>query len=395
AIAPIGERALSKLPAERTEEERGALEAAFVRSSLEAELHREMLDGLRASLAAIDVPSVPVMRELPSDRRRTTRIHLRGSFLTQGDEVSAAVPACWPQLPAGKSADRLAFAEWLCSRDNPRTARVLASRAFEQLFGRGLVVSSEDFGVQGERPSHPQLLDWLACDLMDSGWSWKALLRSLVLSANYRQSEVQSDADRERDPQNRWFARSARRRLSAEMLRDQALCVSGLSSRTIGGKSVMPQQPDGVWGQIYSGETWRTSEGEDRHRRSLYTMWRRTSPHPTMTTFDAPSREFCVVRRVETNTPLQALVLWNDPQFVECRDALAARAMAEASPSDEARVAFVVQQCLLRAPDEHELARLVQFVRDERALLDTADRDAIAFRRLAGIVMGLDEFVTR
>ena len=393
-IPPAGELALEKPVSERTASERAMIDAAFAVGSLVAAMLTANLAGLRAELDKLGVPLVAVLKELPPDRRRTTRIHLRGSFLSLGEPVAPAVPACWPALPPTATADRLALAKWLCSRDNPRTARVLVSRAWEQLFGRGLVASTEDFGVQGDRPSHPELLDWLACEVQDRGWSWKALLRGLVLSSTYRQGGAATGDGRERDPQNRWFARSPRLRLSAEMLRDQALSTAGLLSRGVFGPSVMPEQPDGVWGQIYSGDKWRTSDGDDRHRRSLYTLWRRTSPHPTMTTFDAPSREFCVVRRIPTNTPMQALALWNDPQFVECRDALAARVLVEAEASDEARIAWLVRRCLLREPGEQEMSRLLQFLGDERRMLDGATAEVVAFRRLVGVVMGLDEFVT-
>lgn len=350
---------------------------------------RERLAALQRDREAIAVPSVPVLKDLPPDRRRTTHVHLRGSFLSPGDVVTPDVPRCWPPLPKDASRDRLAFARWLVDAQNPRTARVLASRLFELLFGRGLVATSEDFGSQGERPSHPELLDFLACELRDDGWSIRRFLRRVVLSATYRRSSAASPIARERDPRNVWLARGPRQRLSAEMLRDQVLAVSGLLARTVGGPSVMPEQPQGIWAQIYSGEQWRTSEGEGRHRRSLYTFWRRTSPHPTMTTFDAPSREFCVVRRIATNTPLQSLVLWNDPQFVECRDALARRVLAEAA-TDEARIEQLFRRCLARTPTALESERLLRFLAEERR----AATDEVAFARVVGVVFALDEFLT-
>jgi hypothetical protein len=296
------------------------------------------------------------------------------------------------------------------SRDNPLTARVQANRFWEELFGRGLVLTSEEFGKQGEPPLHRELLDWLAADFMDGGWSVKRLLRSIVLSATYRQSSAVTRTLLERDPYNDLLARGPSFRLAGEILRDQALAVSGLLSRKVGGPSVMPPQPDGIWVQMYSGAQWLTSEGEDRHRRSLYTFWRRTSPHPAMVTLDAPSREFCVLRRVRTITPLQALVTWNDPQFVECAQALAARTLREVAGEDAARVEHMVRLALVRAPTAAESERLLQLVRDERARLAADPEGAAkvagpgdaatvieraAFALCANVLLNLDEFVTK
>ncbi len=374
---------------------------AFLAASPEAADLRLRREALRAELLSIPVPTLPVLEELPADRRRTTRVHRRGSFLDLGEVVEPSTPACWPPMADGGVRDRLAFARWLFLPQNPRTARVLANRAWESLFGTGLVVTSEDFGAQGDQPTHPQLLDWLACELRDGGWSWKRLLRTLVLSATYRQGAEASAQSRALDPQNKFCSRSPRLRLCAEMLRDQALFVSGLLSRKIGGPSVMPNQPDGVWGQIYSSDRWVTSAGEDRHRRSLYTLWRRTSPHPTMTTFDAPSREFCVVRRTSTNTPLQALALWNDPQFVECQDALARRVLRERPASnDPDRIARMVELCLARVPHPDELQDLVDFVAGERQATaqsrqGSSDVEVRVFAALAAVLMIAEEFVVR
>ena len=362
---------------------------------------------LEAEFDAQQGPAVPVLRELPADRRRTTRIHRRGSFLDQGDVVTPGVPAVFPPLPAGVAADRLAFARWLMAPDNPLTARVLANRLFAELFGQGLVSTLEDFGTQGDLPSHPELLDWLAREFADGGWSLRQLLRTLVLSATYGQSSAIDERARELDPTNRWLARGPAVRLSAETLRDQALAVAGLLTPTIGGPSVMPPQPDGVWLQIYSGERWREASGPDRYRRALYTLWRRTSPHPAMLVFDAMSREACVLRRQRTNTPLQALVLWNEPCFREAAVALAADVLRELPQADDAaRVAALWRRCLLRAPSAAESTRLLQLLADERARAATAveasvgggrggDDDAFVWSLLAGVVLSLDEFVTK
>ncbi len=362
------------------------------------------------TVTADAAPAVPVMQELPEDKRRTTRIHRRGSFLDQGDAVLPNTPAVWPTLPADAPRNRLGLARWLMSRDNPRTARVLANRLWSELFGQGLVTTLEDFGSQGERPSHPELLDWLACELRDSGWSMRALLRTIVLSQTYALSSVVTPAARELDPDNRWLSRGPAFRLSGETLRDQALFVSGLLHERLGGPSVMPPQPDGIWMQIYSGERWVAAQDDDRHRRSLYTFWRRTSPHPQFLVFDAMSREACVLRRQRTNTPLQALVLWNDPQFFEAAQALGDLAMfAEPESGDEAKVAWLWRRCLLRAPTQTECDRLVTLLRDERQRLST-DRDAArqlagerqeltaeaaAWTVVASVMLGLDEFVTK
>lgn len=359
----------------------------------EVAARRQDLDARRAAIA---VPLVPVLQELPADQRRTTRLLRRGSFLTPGEPVTAGVPACWPALPADAPPDRLAFARWLVAAANPLTARVQVNRVWEQLFGRGLVSTGEDFGRQGEPPTHGELLDWLACEFRDGGWSWRRLLRQIALSATYRQSAAADAAARERDPDNVWLARGASFRLAGEVLRDQALAVSGLLVQRVGGPSVMPSQPDGVWGQIYSGEAWRTSDGADGHRRSLYTLWRRTSPHPAMTTFDAPSREFCVVRRVRTNTPLQALVRWNDPQFTACAAALAA-AVRTWPGDDDARLEQLFARCLVRSPQPAEVARLRVLLDDERQRADgdAAAREHTAWSRCASVLMHVDEFVAR
>ena len=365
---------------------------------------------LEAEFDAQRGPQVPVLRELPADRRRTTRIHRRGSFLDQGDVVTPGVPAVFPPLPASAAADRLAFARWLMAPDNPLTARVLANRVFAELFGQGLVPTLEDFGTQGDLPSHPELLDWLAREFADNGWSLRGLLRTLVLSATYGQSSALDERARELDPTNRWLARGPAVRLSAEALRDQALAVAGLLTPTVGGPSVMPPQPDGVWLQIYSGERWNDASGPDRYRRALYTFWRRTSPHPAMLVFDAMSREACVLRRQRTNTPLQALVLWNEPCFREAAEGLAAAVQRELPQADDAaRVRALWQRCLLRAPSAAESARLLQLLADERARGRAAaeasagggrggnggDDDAFAWSVLAGVVLSLDEFVTK
>ena len=264
----------------------------------------------------------PILRELPAGKRRRTHVHVRGSFLSKGCRGRAGSAVGAAPVARGEVVDRLSVARWLVSTDNPLVARVTVNRAWEQLFGRGLVVSSEDFGNQGTPPTHPRLLDHLAATWMEQGWDMKRLLAQIVTSATYRQSSAVSPELLERDRFNRWLARGPRFRLSAEMIRDQALAVSGLLSRKMYGPSVRPPRPSLGLRAAFGGSTdWKASAGEDRYRRGLYTSWRRTTPYPSMTTFDAPSREFCTVRRIPTNTPLQALVTLNDPVFVEAAQA--------------------------------------------------------------------------
>ncbi|MDB4727260.1 DUF1553 domain-containing protein [Saprospiraceae bacterium] len=265
----------------------------------------------------------PIMKEKSAAFARKTQVFERGNFLTKGKKVKPNVPDELPSLPKNEPANRLAFAKWLVSKENPLTARVIVNRFWEQIFGTGLVETLEDFGTQGMKPSHPELLDYLALRFMNEHkWSVKALLKEIMLSATYRQSSESTALKLEKDPYNLLLSRGARYRLSAEQIRDQALVVSGLLHDTIGGKSVMPPQPEGIWQSVYSGEKWVTPNDHSRYRRGLYTFWKRTSPYPSMMSFDSPSREVCVSRRIRTNTPLQALVTMNDPVFVEAAQAL-------------------------------------------------------------------------
>ncbi len=265
----------------------------------------------------------PVMKNKIPGFIRTSQVFDRGNWLTPRDTVHAELPQTLEPELGAIPPDRLAFAQWLVSQENPLTARVIVNRLWEQLFGTGIVLTVEDFGTQAEAATHPELLDYLALQLMNEHqWSIKALLKEIVLSASYQQSSQVTKKKLELDPYNRLLSRGARFRLSAEQIRDQALAVSGLLDRTLGGKSVMPPQPEGIWQVIYSNAKWETGD-HDRHRRGLYTYWKRTAPYPSMVSFDSPSREFCVSRRIRTNTPLQALVTMNDPAFLEAAEALA------------------------------------------------------------------------
>jgi mono/diheme cytochrome c family protein len=309
--------------------------------------------------------TVPVMRELPPGQRRVTKLQYRGNFLDTGEVVTEGVPAAFPPLTADGPPNRLALAKWLVSPDNPLTPRVLANRFWEQVFGIGLVRTSEEFGSQGELPSDPELLDWLACEFRDD-WDVKRFLKLLVTSAAYRQWSRVTPELLEKDPDNRLLSRGPRFRLPAETVRDQALFVGGLLSPKMYGPSVKPPQPafglNAAFGRTLD---WQTSPGEDKYRRGLYTEWRRTNPYPSMTTFDAPSREACTLRRARTNTPLQALVTLNDPVYVEAAQALARRlATAEGATAD--KLAYGFRRCVARPPSEKELGVLVKLYEEVR-----------------------------
>ena len=267
--------------------------------------------------------NLPIMTELKEENKRETHVFLRGNRLDLGDLVQSDVPDLFPDLPEGVPANRLGMAKWIVDQNNPLTSRVMVNRFWARLFGKGIVETEEDFGSQGSPPTHPELLDWLALQFQKNlNWDMKALLKLIVTSATYKQSSLVSKELLEKDPANYLLARGARVRLTAEQVRDQTLHVSGLLSDHMFGKSVMPYQPAGVWQTVYSGSKWIESEGEDAYRRALYTYWRRTSPYPSMISFDSPSREVCVIRRISTNTPLQALVTLNDPVYIEAANAL-------------------------------------------------------------------------
>jgi hypothetical protein len=361
-------------------------------------------------------PKLPIMVELPADKRRQTFVMNKGSFLSPGEKVEPGLPAAFHPLPPGASMNRLGVAQWLVSPDNPLTARVAVNRFWAQLFGVGLVRTEEDFGSQGELPSHPELLDWLAVEFMRDGWDTKALLRMIVTSATYRQSSKLTPEIIQRDPNNRLLTRGPRFRLEAEMVRDQSLALSGLLSRKIGGPSVYPPQPEGLWQAAFNGQrTWPTSQGEDRHRRGLYTFWRRTIPYPSMATFDAPSRETCTVRRVRTNTPLQAFVTMNDPVYVECSQALARRILTEGGPTQEERARFALKLVLAHPPREDQVKEVLALHQSElehyRSKIEDAKKlatdplgplpagieatEAAAWTVVANVLLNLDGVLTK
>ncbi len=358
-------------------------------------------------------PTVLVMQELPEPR--ATHVLERGSFLAPGEEVVPGVPAVMGALSPDSPPNRLGLARWLTSGQHPLTARVTVNRLWSQVFGRGLVRTEGDFGTKGEAPTHPKLLDWLACELVEGGWSIKDALRTLVTSATYRQSSRVTDEALGLDPSNLWLARGARYRVEAEMVRDVALACSGLLTTQLGGPSVFPPQPDGVWNSTYSGERWMSATDSDRFRRGLYTYWRRTAPYPTFMAFDAPSRELACTRRDASNTPLQALALLNDPAFVEAAVALATRMMREAGATPGERASHGFRLCTAREPDEHELAVLLDLFETERARFGAQPESARALLQLpfeldqqglapaelaawavvANVLLNLDETITR
>ncbi|GAB5521264.1 MAG: hypothetical protein RhofKO_35150 [Rhodothermales bacterium] len=301
----------------------------------------------------------PILRERPAEESRTTHRFERGNWLTPVEVVPVGVPHALGDLPKNAPQNRLGVAQWLVDDDNPLTARVIVNRYWAQFFGQGLVETLEDFGTQGAAPSHPALLDYLAYTFMhEDDWHLKALFKRIVTSSTYRQSTAASPEKHAADPFNVWLSRGPRMRLSAEQIRDQALAIGGLLSDETHGKSVMPPQPEGIWNSPYNGAQWTESTDGDQYRRGLYTYWKRTSPYPSMLTFDAPTREVCVSRRVPTNTPLQALVTLNDPVFTEAAQGLASRMLLEADADLNAQLRHGYRLALQREPDAVTLADL-------------------------------------
>ncbi len=339
---------------------------------------REDLEPLEAELGAIAssleelvamIPTSLVMRE--REEPRMSYVLDRGQYDARGDEAPRATPTSLPPMDGSLPRDRLGLARWLVDPAHPLTSRVAVNRLWQQLFGTGLVRTSEDFGNQGEHPSHPELLDWLALRFVEDGWDVKSMMRRLMTSSTYRQSSSATEELLLLDPENRLLARGPRFRLDGETIRDQALAVSGLLVERIGGPPVKPPQPDGLWKTVaYVGsntDTFVADEAhEEVHRRSLYTFFKRTSPPPQLAVFDAPSREACRARRERTNTPLQALLLLNDPQFVEAARYLALRGIMEGGESLEARASHVFELCTARQPDAEDLADLLGVYRAQR-----------------------------
>jgi mono/diheme cytochrome c family protein len=372
-----------------------------------------------AAPAAPRAPTTLVMKEL--SRPRETRVFLRGDFRSPGERVSPGAPAVLsplkmtPVAHAPGSPNRLDLARWLVSPENPLSARVTVNRWWAELFGRGLVATPEDFGLRGEPPTHPDLLDWLACEFMDSGWSMKHLLRTIVTTGTYRQSSRVTPDLLARDPDNKLLARGPRFRLDAEAVRDNALALAGLLSYKAFGPPVMPPQQDGVWGKVGGAPVkYTVSPGEDRYRRGIYVVWKRATPYPSFAAFDATARLTCTVKRARTNTPLQALTLLNDPVYIEAALALAKRAVTEA-PAARAddRIRHAFRLCLARPPRESEV-RILRELFDRqlesarqapdkaKTLIGTFTRpdecsaeEFVAWYSVAAALLNLDETITK
>jgi hypothetical protein len=409
---PAKSRTLLAVPElDRTTQQKRTIADAYRAAAPSLKGARDRLREARKELEDLGIVSTLIMGEQPGFERPSAPIRLRGSFLSPGETVYADVPAALSPLPANDMPNRLGLARWLVSPENPLTARVAMNRIWEQYFGRGIVETSEDFGTQGLPPSHPELLDWLATEFMARKWSMKAMHRLIVTSAAYRQSSNATPELLERDPYNRLLARGPRFRMEAEMIRDVTLAASGLLSRKIGGPSVFPFQPDGIWDLPYNDETWVESKGEDRYRRGLYTFVRRTAPYPSMLTFDAPSREFCTVRRVRTNTPLQALTTLNDPAFFAAAKAMAVRILKEAPPDERSRVEHGFRLCVARKPTPAETDRLLSWWNTERQSYEkrpaeaaqlaahrpdaATDAEFAAWTVLSNVLLNLDETLTK
>ncbi|MCS6923977.1 MAG: DUF1549 and DUF1553 domain-containing protein, partial [Fimbriimonadales bacterium] len=353
-----------------------------------------------------EIPTTLVMEDNPQTGPLKAQVRIRGEFTNPGEEVEAGTPAVLHPFPPDQPRNRLGLARWLVARENPLTARVQVNRMWEACFGRGLVETSDNFGTQGAFPTHPELLDWLAVEFMERGWSMKHIYRLIVTSSTYRQSSRVTPELLQRDPKNSLYARAPRYRLEAELIRDNALAIGGLLSRKIGGPSVFPPQPEGVWDIPYNADRWITSEGEDRYRRGIYTFWRRSAPYPSFVAFDANSREVCTAARPRTNTPLQALVLLNDPVYIEAAQGLAKRMQRAARGSVERGIEYGFRCCTARRPQPQELSRLralfermrTRYQADPdatRKLTGDDDPTLAAWTMVAHVMLNLDETITK
>lgn len=367
------------------------------------------LKKLEKQLEKIPTVDTPVMAEQPAYEVRKTLEFERGNFLTKvGPVLNPDVPGIFPPLPAGEPRNRFTLARWFFSPGQPLTARTAVNRYWEELFGTGIVETLENFGSVGEEPSHPELLDWLALHFQnDLHWDMKALLREMVLSATYRQSARTTPELNERDPRNRLLARGPQQRLTAEMVRDQALMASGLLNLSMGGPPVMPPQPAGVWNSVYNDDKWIEAKGPDRYRRAIYTYIKRTAGYPSFLTFDASDHDTSLARRIPTNTPLQALVTLNDPVYAEASEALARR-MMKASTTLDQRIQFGARLVLSRELSENELATMrhlyakasgvpegARLVRASAELKGKSEKDQSAMTAVAGVLLNLDAALTR
>ena len=415
---------LSGVYGQRNKEEKEAVRDYFLTNSAPENLRREYaeLNKLKKQKSELEKAILTTMVMSEMDKPRESFILARGDYRNKTEKVTPGVPAVLPPLPkeeAGKAPNRLTLAKWLVDPAHPLTARVAVNRYWQMYFGLGLVKTAEDFGSQGEPPVHAELLDWLATEFIRTGWDVKAMQRLILTSAAYRQSSKVAPELREKDPENRLLARGARYRLPAETLRDSALAVSGLMNPEIGGKSVFPYQPPGLWEELafgdgFTSQSYQPSTGKDLYRRSMYTFWKRTVPPAAFSTFDAPDREKCLVRRPVTNTPLQALILMNDPTYIEAARSLAQKAMTSGK-DPHSRIAFAFRQATSRPPSTPELQvlrelfqqQLTRFQRDKKAASDLLKvgasacdpkLDAIelaAWTMVASTILNLDETITK
>jgi hypothetical protein len=396
------------IPAERrTAEQRALLLRHYLSIAPELAGEHAAMRQLEAQLPRY--PTTLVLAERPASETRPTYLHERGEFLRTTDRVEPNVLSLLPPLPRDVPRNRLSFVRWLVAPDNPLVGRVAMNRQWAAFFGRGIVRTTEDFGFQGELPTHPELLDWLAVEFVTRGWSMKQMHRLIVTSATYQQASTVTPQGLEKDPQNKFLARGPRLRLEAELVRDSALRMSGLLASKIGGPSVFPPQPPGVSSEgAYGAFPWNISPGADRYRRGLYTFSKRTAPYAMFSTFDAPSGEACVARREVSNSPLQALTLLNDSVFVEAAQELGRWAVAQPG-SIETRTALIFRRCLVRMPSSQELKMLVDYYHSQKegiagndakaaavAGSGTGDvRERAAWTLVARVVLNLDETITK
>ena len=363
-VSPKIRRIMAIPVAQRTNENRREL-FSFYRTTVPewAESNKKIDELLK------DWPYGPITLALSKrSQSRTTRMFKRGDWKNPGDEVTANSPSALHPFPKNAPRNRLGLAQWIVDKDNPLTARVIVNRIWQQYFGQGFVSSPEDFGTRCEKPSHPELLDWLATEFWEQGKDLKKMHRLIVNSATYRQSSKLTQLLQDKDPYNKWLARAPRMRVEAEVVRDIALSSSGLLTKKIGGPSVYPPIPDGVLSLGYGAQLpWPTEKGEDRYRRGMYTFWKRNVPYPSMSAFDAPAGDFSCTRRVKSNTPLQALTTLNDVTFMEAAQALALRVWKEGGATDQARITYAFQLCTGRKPDALEMTELTRLLSAHRA----------------------------
>jgi hypothetical protein len=404
---PQVEAALAKAEAQRVPADREILFKRFLGTTPQLAKPRKEIDALRASLPPYQITMV--MKERPPENPRITHRHHRGEFLQSKEKIEPGSLAVLHPFPESQPRNRLGFARWLVSPDNPLTARVTVNRQWQAFFGQGLVKTTEDFGIQGNLPTHPELLDWLALEFMKQGWSMKKLHKLIVMSATYRQASNVTPELQAKDPENRLLARGPRVRLEAELIRDSLLGVSGLLAAKLGGPSVFPPQPASVTTEgVYGGIQWNVSKGEDRYRRGLYTFLKRSIPYAMFATFDGATGDACLARREVSNTPLQALTMMNDLVVIESAQAIG-RKMVAAPGSVKNRMSELFRRCLTRPPTPDEAAALIDYHRrqserlragklDAKAIAGGADGDVVqraAWTLAARAVLNVDEMITK